>query len=903
MSNFLSKRIVLLLILSTIIFYIVTLVINNKFSHNQIRDFILEYSSKELSQKELILKDFLKNINDDMIFLSSMKCFKNFAKNNSSEDFKIFSKNFLKTKKYYEDMYFISNNKAYSFKSNNIEKIKLIDYENDEFKFFIDNSSKTKYNLNAIMPIKNQLANDYLVIKINIDKFINEYFVNGFYDLYTYTNSGEILYINSYHSQNLNITSLFKDLDLEVENFVNNKFVTKKINSQITNGLNFLMKPKQTFIDQQFNQNLNKELIYLLLCFVFFTFIFYYISKMISFYYLKLDTFRRKFLKTSLNTLDEYILYSKTDIYGNITHASNGFCKLSGYDKDELIGKPHSIVRHPLQDKEIFEDMWETIKKEKIWTGEIRNIKKNGETYWIKSSIAPDYDENGKLIGYVSIRENITAGKELAVANKNLFKLIKDNKQLLELGQEGIIITDKNFNVINFNSKSISFLNRIKVNENLFTLLRKFDKKEILKFENFARNLTLNNSNNTLMLNIRGYYFKIVSKKLSEDNQVFIINDVTQILKQKVYFENILNTSKSIIITMNDEKMITANKRFFEILDYKNIKEFNDKHKNISELFIDKGEGYIKNSNDSTWINKLVNNNSLNSNNVCIIDKFGHERIFHIEHSGKLFNNQEELISFNEITKLVKNRKLIQMQTKHAAMGEMVAMIAHQWRQPLTVLISLLTKLNIMFHTNSISKEKFNSTYEESTEIIHHLSKTINDFKNYFKDSNELELITIPQLIEKSNRFFEITLKNLKIDFIEEYEESLNETVFNINASIIVQVIINLIKNAIDAHKENTSTENKYIKVIVLEKDHQINISVQDNAGGIQEDIIEKIFDPYFSTKSLNGTGLGLYMSKTIIKNTLEGNLIAESLNNGASFTITFNKNNYIYKAKGDKKE
>lgn len=120
-----------------------------------------------------------------------------------------------------------------------------------------------------------------------------------------------------------------------------------------------------------------------------------------------------------LQFFDKNVIASKTNLKGIITYASKAYQKISGYSEDELIGSPHNIVRDPSMPKEVFENMWNTIKSNNIWEGEVRNRKKDGTFYWLKAIISPFY-EKGVLVGYSAIREDITAKKELENLNKNL---------------------------------------------------------------------------------------------------------------------------------------------------------------------------------------------------------------------------------------------------------------------------------------------------------------------------------------------------------------------------------------------------------------------------------------------------------------------------------------------------
>jgi diguanylate cyclase (GGDEF)-like protein/PAS domain S-box-containing protein len=121
----------------------------------------------------------------------------------------------------------------------------------------------------------------------------------------------------------------------------------------------------------------------------------------------------RKELEEYINTIDEYVITSKTDLQGVITYTSKAFEKISGYKEVELLGKPHNIIRHPDMSSEIFEDMWKTIAQEKIWSGEIKNLKKDGSFYWVNTKITPAYDHEGKHVGYTSVRQDISDKKKM----------------------------------------------------------------------------------------------------------------------------------------------------------------------------------------------------------------------------------------------------------------------------------------------------------------------------------------------------------------------------------------------------------------------------------------------------------------------------------------------------------
>ncbi|MEA3497544.1 MAG: HD domain-containing protein, partial [Campylobacterota bacterium] len=132
-------------------------------------------------------------------------------------------------------------------------------------------------------------------------------------------------------------------------------------------------------------------------------------------------------LQKQIDAFDKNVIFSKTDLKGNITHVSEAFCKISGYKSSELIGRAHNIIRHTDMPKDAFKDLWDTLKSGRRWSGEVKNRKKNGDFYWVLSTIERDYNDKGKHIGYYAVRHIITAQKkveelkiELEVINSNL---------------------------------------------------------------------------------------------------------------------------------------------------------------------------------------------------------------------------------------------------------------------------------------------------------------------------------------------------------------------------------------------------------------------------------------------------------------------------------------------------
>jgi len=234
--------------------------------------------------------------------------------------------------------------------------------------------------------------------------------------------------------------------------------------------------------------------------------------------------------------------------------------------------------------------------------------------------------------------------------------------------------------------------------------------------------------------------------------------------------------------------------------------------------------------------------------------------------------------------KLQEQQEILIEQSKAAAMGEMISMIAHQWRQPLQAVSILSHKLPLSkMSDGQISDELLKQVVTDISKQLDYMSKTIDDFRDFFIPHKDKEKISIEELIDRTLEFTSFMFKNDNIKVRIKQSEDIR---FKLYVNEIIQVLINLLKNARDVLLENEKN-NRILNISYYTKEKNAIIEVEDNAGGISEKIIKKIFDPYFSTKDeKNGTGLGLYMCKTIVEKHCHGKLSVKNSELGAVFTI-----------------
>ena len=381
-------------------------------------------------------------------------------------------------------------------------------------------------------------------------------------------------------------------------------------------------------------------------------------------------------------------IVSKTDVYGIITFVNDEFCKISGYTREELIGKNHNIVRDPSVPASSFKLLWDTIKAKKTYKSTVKNRKKDGTVFYVNTTVIPILDKNGEIEEFIAIRYDVT--KEV------------------------------------------------------------FLKKELEEKE-------------------------LQLKQLNKD------------LEKKVQIQ----TSQ------------------------------------LLEL-----------------------------------------------------NQTLELRVQEEIAKNEEKQKIMFWQSRLASLGQMLANVAHQWRQPLTQLN--LNIYNMKKASLKDDKDEVLDFYNESKNVIQNMSTTIDDFTNFFKPEKEKKYFDLKQSINEAIGILEKMIAKEQITI----ELHCQKIILLGIANELSQVIINIIQNSKDAFRDNSVTEKK-ILISTKKTEQFVIIEIQDNAGGVEAEIIDKVFEPYFTTKhSSSGTGLGLFMSKMICEQGFNGTINLINNKDGILLTI-----------------
>ena len=235
--------------------------------------------------------------------------------------------------------------------------------------------------------------------------------------------------------------------------------------------------------------------------------------------------------------------------------------------------------------------------------------------------------------------------------------------------------------------------------------------------------------------------------------------------------------------------------------------------------------------------------------------------------------------------KIKEQKKLFVQQSKFAAMGEMISVISHQWRQPLNEITVIVDEIKLKHQYKVLTDEEMDYLTKEIYDSADYMSNTIEDFNNSFKPYKDKEEFEFKLLLDESMNLLKSRINKLDVNLkVELIPNDLKYVGFK---NELKQVILNIINNSFDALDEN-KIENKNVKISVSKTTENIIISIEDNAGGIPDNILENIFNPYFSTKTeKNGTGLGLYISKVIIENNMNGKISVTSEQKNSEFKIS----------------
>jgi PAS domain S-box-containing protein len=380
-------------------------------------------------------------------------------------------------------------------------------------------------------------------------------------------------------------------------------------------------------------------------------------------------------------------------------------------------------------------------------------------------------------------------------------------------------------------------------------------------------------------------YFISVINDISEKKSLEIEHQVLyeQEIAQRREIEKHLNLIDKYIITSSTDlkgKITATSEAFCKISGYEQS-ELIGQHHNIvrhedmpTSIYSDMWSSL---QNNNTWQGELKNKTKNG-------DYYGVDATI-----SPLFNAQNEKIGYTAIRHIITSKKdleesqeIIVSQSRLSAMGEILSVVSHHWRQPLTILSVGLQKLRLMIELDQ-DKSDLDKKFNDLDVNLQALSNTINDFQRFLDPKSSNELISIDEIITSSIYVNNMNFEKNEISIDYNIETSISELILS---SQLKQVILNILKNSLESLLQSDITDKK-IAIDVLKFQNSINITIDDNGIGISNENINKVFEPYFSTKDeLNGKGLGLYVSKIIVENTLNGTIQIANCNEGVRINI-----------------
>ena len=377
------------------------------------------------------------------------------------------------------------------------------------------------------------------------------------------------------------------------------------------------------------------------------------------------------------------------------------------------------------------------------------------------------------------------------------------------------------------------------------------------------------------------FYIKFSNRIYRNNKELQKLN--IKLEAEKNYTDKIFEVSSNIIIIVKNAQIVRANKSFFEFFKYNSLEEFTKEHKCMCDYFVtldNKELAKDKKIDGKEWVEYIFNN--IGQSHIVKMSVKGGEYFFNLTTSR--LADDEIFVNMTDVTELKKQEEQLHKSEKLASMGEMIGNIAHQWRQPLSVISTGASGLLLQKEYGILDDELMKETCENIESNAQYLSKTIDDFRNFIKGDTKPVRFNLKKDIDSFLKLVESSIKTHNIKIVTDIEEDIKIMGY---PNELIQCFINIFNNSKDVLKNKDEEERIFfIKEYSRKKD--VVIEFKDNGGGIPGDILHKIFEPYFTTKHKSkGTGLGLHMSYKLIVEGMGGDIKVENEN------FTFNGKNY----------
>ena len=381
-----------------------------------------------------------------------------------------------------------------------------------------------------------------------------------------------------------------------------------------------------------------------------------------------------------------------------------------------------------------------------------------------------------------------------------------------------------------------------------------------------------------LIFSIMLYIVYVFTKRLNIINQTLddkVSLRTEELNKEKEYIKQILDVNPSLIVVLNDGKIVNANRQFLKFLNIGNKDELLHNKLSLEKYFLDfDNEPFPldKKIQNKIWYDYLVDEQNI-AHNVSI-DYDNTMNFFII--SGTVIDNKNEIvITLQNITEQIEKDKLLFEHSKLSSMGEMIDNIAHQWRQPLSIISTSATGMLVQKEYGLLSDEQFVKNCNIIDENTQHLSKTIDDFRNFIRGNNEKINFNLKEDVDIFLQLVHSSISKYQIEIIKDVDQDI---MLDGYSNELVQCFINIFNNSKDV-LINVDVNHRFLFIKGYKKGMNVIVEFKDNGGGISEDTISRIFEPYFTTKHKSqGTGIGLHMTYNMIVDGMHGELDATNV-------------------------
>jgi len=524
----------------------------------------------------------------------------------------------------------------------------------------------------------------------------------------------------------------------------------------------------------------------------------------------------------------------ETDEKGCYTYCSPVVKQVLGYEDKEVLGKHFYDFFIPEKKEEMKKVALKSFTQKKPFKNFInRNIHKDDYEVILETSGVPMLDDKGNLVGYRGVDRDITERIQAENVQRALYDISNTLNTVDNLHELIIKIREYLGNVIDTTNFYVALYD-----EKADMISLPFDVDEKDEFETFPAGKTL--TKYVIQLGEPLFAPRKLQDELNKQGKIDIIGTRSEIwLGVPLKVENI------IIGVIAVQSYVDPN------------------------LYSEKDIDIL------TFISEEIA--------LAIKHKQADENIRHSHKELKELHRGLEIKVKKAVNELREKDHIIIQQSRHAAMGEMIGNIAHQWRQPLQAIAGIIQNYEDAYEDGTLDMEYIEKHTDKIMDILTEMSRTIDDFRFFFKPNKLKENFNVKDIINKTIKFLESSLNFNQIKIFLDLEEN---CIINGFQNEYSQVVLIILSNAKDELVER-KIKDKKISIVLKKIEDKFVLRISDNAGGITKEVMSKIFDPYFTTKEQGkGTGVGLYMAKMIIEKNMGGKLTARNLKDGAEFRI-----------------